>query len=112
MLRLFFSFADVLEIDLLTTSLLATVDQDWQNMIQRTINSNRSIGAIHWTLRELKKTDEDLLKKLEKRIGAAHWSRLIRANGDMAVLQRLMHHMTFEFRKEMAAYATTFSPNA
>lgn len=92
--------------------LVETLDEVLLNsLIEKTIKEERSIGTIDLTLFELKKTDEDLLKKLERKIGATHWWGIIRANGDMAVFQRLMQRMTFGFRKEMAVYATTFSPN-
>jgi DNA polymerase III delta prime subunit len=109
-MRFFSAFSAVLEKDVLISSILATSDVDWQNMIQRTIDSGRSIGTIPFIFRELKKADEDLLKQLERKIGTGYL-KLAAGLGTMRVLQTLIQYMTFDFTKTMTAYAMTFSPS-
>jgi AAA domain len=91
--------------------LIESLDESFLNsLIEKTIKEERSIGTIDLALRELKKTDKDLLRKLERKISVTGWWRLIKANGDMGILCNLTRRMSFNFRMEMAAYAATFSP--
>ena len=72
-------------------------------MFVRTITTRESIGTLSRTLGELKKSDEILLRRLEERISAPHYLRLIVANGTLFELFRVIGHSTFEFAVEMIA---------
>ncbi len=67
-------------------------------LIAKTIASDRSIGTIHLTLRELKETNLALLDKLERKIGAKRWWQLICANGTMRILREIMRRMDESFK--------------
>jgi Rod binding domain-containing protein len=87
-------------------ALIAALDADTLDaLIAQTIASGRSIGTIDLVLRALKKTDADLLEKLERRIGAERWWQLICANGTVRMLGGILQRMDRSFRQEMVSGA-------
>ena len=62
------------------------------DLIAQTIASGRSIATIHLALRELKKTDPDLLERLEPKIGAEHYLHLISSAGTIPELLKVIRN--------------------
>jgi len=83
--------------DLIEALDVATLD----TLIAKTIASGRSIGNIHWAMRELKQTSPGLLEKLEWKIGAKRWWQIICANGDMQALLHILQDMDESYRREL-----------
>ena len=82
--------------------LIDALDAETLNtLIDKTIASGRSIGTIPFTLRELKKTNQVMLGKLERRIGTKCWWQLLCANGTMSVLMQILQCMDKSFRREL-----------
>jgi hypothetical protein len=80
LLKLLVAFADQRDI-ILDGALDSVYDNEFDGLIGRTIASSRSIGDISVRLRELKNTDLSLFTKLEQRIGAQRYLRLIGSVG-------------------------------
>jgi uncharacterized protein YoaH (UPF0181 family) len=78
-------------------------DQLVEQLMVRTISTRRSIGTLHFTLRELKQKDETLLRRLEEKIGAPRFLRLITANGTIFELFSVIKNSTLELAKEIVA---------
>jgi len=76
-------------------------------LIDKTITDRRSIGTIDFALRELQRTDGELLGRLEQTIGAPGFLRLILANGTVLEFLKLLRHATPDFRKELLDHLTT-----
>ena len=65
-----------------------------ERLIQKTIAAGRSIGTLHFALRELHRSEETaaLGEVLEQKIGPARFLRLIEANGTVCELFRIAAH--------------------
>ena len=70
-------------------------------LVEKTITARRSVGTLHFTIRELSKTDPALLGRLEQAIGAQQFLRLIAANGTLFELFRIMEYATPAFREAL-----------
>src|SRR5258708_4198 len=70
-----------------------------EELCGKTINAGRSLGSLHLALRELRTTDETLLKSLEQKIGAERLLHLIRANGTLLELFRMLQYVTLDFAR-------------
>jgi len=82
--------------------LLSKVDEGVaERLVQKTIAAGRSIGTLNLAMRELGKSDEELLAKLEKAMGARRFLRLIEANGTVFELFRIMQYATPGFAGEL-----------
>jgi hypothetical protein len=85
-------------------SLLALVDEDCvEELCQKTINSGRSIGTLNMPLRSLRKADEAMHESLEQRIGPSRLLTLIRANGTLYELFRMLESTTTGFARSLLA---------
>lgn len=91
------------ERDVWFESLNLIPDEEIEAMFERTITAGRSIGTLHWALRELKQNDEVLLRRLEMQIGAPRFLRLIAANGTIFELFKLIENSTLTLAEEMIA---------
>jgi hypothetical protein len=67
-------------------------------LVDKTIKSERSIGTLNLTMRELGKADPVLLGRLETAIGAERFLRLIAANGTLPELFGVLRYATPTFR--------------
>jgi len=76
-------------------------DSELEEIIQRTIASGRSIGTIDLALQELKKTNPDLLDKLERKIGAKRYLYLITSAGTIFELFRAIQHSSLSMAGEL-----------
>jgi len=76
-------------------------DSELEEIIQRTIASGRSIGTIDLALQELKKTNPDLLDKLERKIGAKRYLYLITSAGTIFELFRAIQHSSLLMAGEL-----------
>jgi uncharacterized protein YoaH (UPF0181 family) len=84
------------------TELIGTLDEERiEQLIAQTIESGRSIGTLNFALRELKESDDALLRQLEGKIGASRFLRLIAANGSVFELFRVIQYSTLGFAKEL-----------
>ena len=72
--------------------------QQVETLIDKTIESSRSIGTLDLTMRELGNTDPQMLTRLERVVGAAGFVRLILVNGTLYELFRVLQYSTPEFR--------------
>ncbi|HLG12931.1 MAG TPA: hypothetical protein VJH03_00185 [Blastocatellia bacterium] len=84
-------------------SLSAIPDDEIEAMIQRTINTGRSVGTLSLALRELKQNDEALLTQLEEKIGAARFLHLIAANGSIPELFRVIQYSSLPMAAKLIA---------
>ncbi len=75
-------------------------------LIAKTISSGRSIGTLSLALRELKKGNQILLGKLERKVDVQRWWRLIQENGTLRILGQIMQYMSTSFRKVMTQAAS------
>lgn len=91
-LDVFAGFANSSENDLLIASLSATNKQDWENMIQRTLDSKLSIGTISFALQKSKKINKDLARRVEKKIGARSLLQLVAELGTIYELFKLIEN--------------------
>ena len=81
------------------TDLIAALDdQAIDQLIDQTIAHGRSIGTLSLALRELGKTDADLLHALEVKIGAQRYLHLITAAGTISELFRIIRYSSSEMR--------------
>ena len=88
--------------DFILAGALDSVDDDeFDGLIQRTIISGRSIGNIHFQLRELKNTDLPLLEKLEQKIGPQRYLHLIVSNGTVFELFKVIEHSSSSMTAEL-----------
>jgi adenosine/AMP kinase len=69
-----------------------------RHLVDKTIASGRSIGTLGIAMRDLGKTDPNLLGRLERAIGAVQFLRLIDANGTVVELFKILEHATPTFR--------------
>lgn len=91
LLRLLVNFAD--EQDFILHDALDSVsDNEFDGLIRRTTLSGGSIGNIHWALRALRSTDLPLLEKLEQKLGAKRYLRLIADAGTTFELFKLIEY--------------------
>lgn len=72
-------------------------------LVEQTISSGRSIGNIHWTLRELKQNAEPALTRLEEKISAARFLRLITANGSVFELFSVIQNSSLAMAEKLIA---------
>ncbi|MFX0200113.1 MAG: hypothetical protein ACFFCW_28670 [Candidatus Hodarchaeota archaeon] len=70
-------------------------------LIANTITSHRSIGTLDLTLRQFKKSDPILLEKLDRKIGANRYLRLIANNGTISELFRIIKHSSLSMAEEL-----------
>jgi hypothetical protein len=90
--------------------MIATLDEPYiLQLIAKTIDSHRAIGSLHWTLKYLKRIDENSQKRLERKIGAKQWWHLIFSNGTPGILAQILVAMTREYQNEMAKAAKQLS---
>ncbi len=76
----------------IVTTLLDNVNsEDIDRIIDNTINRKTSIGTINLRLRRLKETC--LLEKLEQKIGAENYIKLILSNGTLVELVNILRHL-------------------
>jgi len=73
----------------------------FEDMIELSIASGRSIGTINLPLRELKGSDPALLALLERKIGAQGYLRLITSLGGIPDLFRVIQHSSASMVKEL-----------
>ncbi|MEK6287014.1 MAG: hypothetical protein AABO57_14845 [Acidobacteriota bacterium] len=78
-------------------------DDEIEAMIQRTMNAGRSIGTLHFALREVKHNAKPLLILLEEKIGAARFLRLIAANGSIFELFMLIRYSSLPMAEKLIA---------
>lgn len=76
-------------------------DEAIDKLIDNSIASGRSIGMINFALRQLKLFDPKTLDKVERKIGAIRWWRLILANAKINMVAPLIQHMDDSFSQEM-----------
>lgn len=76
-------------------------DEGLDNLIDETISRNRSIGTIHFTLRDLKDANPVILEKLEQRIGARNYLRLIKSAGTIFELFRLIQYSSLRMAAQV-----------
>jgi len=74
------------------SSLDSVPNDEFERMIQRALASGRSIGTIHLALWELNKADPTLLERLERKIGAGRYLRLITGAGTIFELFMIIKH--------------------
>ena len=67
-------------------------DPGLDTLVERTINTGRSIGTLNLALRELKNSDPSLLEALENKMGANCLLRLLQANGTIFELFKILEH--------------------
>ena len=80
--------------------LIMTVpDQDWERLVQRTIKSGRSIGTLNLSLRDLGRKQPELLKKLEQKIGAERYLKLVETLGSIPELLGIIQFSSPGMRK-------------
>jgi hypothetical protein len=79
-------------------------------LIQRTIDSGRSIGTLGLALWELKKNDEKLLKQLEKVISPKQYLGLINLLGDTSTLYRIIRYSSSDFADQLCEAFLTLPP--
>jgi hypothetical protein len=72
-----------------------------KQLVDKTINSGRSIGTLDFTIRQLGKTSPALLLQLEQAIGAENFIRVILANGTLFELFKALQSNTPDFCKEL-----------
>ncbi len=88
LLRLIVSQRDFI----LDGTLDSVCDEDFDGLIERTLTSGNSVGHIHLELREIKEANADLLEKLEQKIGAQRYLRLIASTGTVFELFRVIQY--------------------
>ena len=74
------------------------ISQQAEELIDKTIAVGRSIGTLHFTMRELGDADPQVLARLEQAVGAPSFLRLILANGTLVELFKVLHYANPEFR--------------
>jgi hypothetical protein len=72
-----------------------------EQLLTQTVTTGRSIGTLSFTLRELKQSDEALLRRLEEKISAPRFLHLISRNGTIFELFRVIQHSTLGFAQGM-----------
>lgn len=77
---------------ILRDALDSVSDNELDALIQRTATSGGSIGNIHWAMRALRGTDLPLLEKLEQRLGARRYLRLIAHAGTTFELFKIIEY--------------------
>jgi hypothetical protein len=75
-------------------------------LINKMIDTKHSIGTLDFSIKELRKSDSELLGQLEQTIGAPGLLRLILANGTLVELFRVLQHSIPEFRKKLLYHIT------
>jgi len=73
-----------------TVLIAALDDQTLDQLLDQTIANGRSIGNLHWALRQLSRTDPDLLRELEIKISAQRYLHLIANTGTIFELFRII----------------------
>lgn len=86
---------------ILDGALDSTYDDDFNGLIERSVSSGRSIGNIHWALRNLSNTDLSLLEKVEKKIGARRFLRLIVNAGTVFELFKVIEYSSLAMVAEL-----------
>ena len=74
-----------------------------ERLLEKTISDSRSIGTFDWTLRDLRNRREtsDVGRQLERRIGVSRFLRLIKANGTLFELFRVIQHSSTSFARDL-----------
>ncbi len=72
-----------------------------QTLIDKAIAVNRSLGTLHLAIRELRDADENLLARLERCIGAERFLNLLKTNGTVIELFRILQYVTPEFAGQL-----------
>lgn len=85
-------------------------DMEFNKMMERTIASGQSIGTINLALRDLKKSNPDLLNKLEQKIGARRWWQVICANGNITTLRNILRYMDRNYKRHFINSLQSISP--
>jgi hypothetical protein len=70
-------------------------------LVDKTIAAGRSIATMNLALRELGRKHQSLLTRLESRIGATRFLRLIVANGTLVDLFKVLEHVSPSFRTDL-----------
>jgi hypothetical protein len=76
-------------------------EENMKPLVDKTIASARSVGTLSLTLLGLRNTDQRLLVRLEKCIGAARFLKLIAANGSVLDLFGVLRQATPAFAGEL-----------
>ena len=84
-------------------------DMVLDQLVERTILSDRSIGSLHWTLRYLKAANHIMLRQLEEKIGTVRWWRLVCSFGSIGILVDLLPAMDKSFRQRFISAAWRLS---
>ncbi len=74
-------------------------------LMQRT--SGRSIGTLDLALRELKQVDEELLVRLEEKIGVDRMWQMILQSGDLITFQNTVQHTSWKFGQSLLSILST-----
>ncbi len=77
-------------------------------LINKTVAEARSIEALHFTLRSLS-ASSDQLTRLEELVGVAGWWRLLIACGNLNSVWQITLAMSSDFREQVIAAATKLS---
>ena len=70
-------------------------------LIDRTISEGSSIGTLNLSIRALKKDSTEALEAFEKAIGVTGYETLLRSQGTIAILARLIRYSSAEMQKQM-----------
>lgn len=83
----------------LRNELLATLDDSTAGaLVDQTVRTKRSVGALGLALRELGRIDADGLERLELTVGAARLLKLIHSNGTLFELFNVLQYSTPSLR--------------
>lgn len=70
-------------------------------MVERTIRNDASIGTLNLLLRRLKKESPKILRQFEKAVGAERYLILIEALGTIPILSHIIQHSSIDMRDEI-----------
>jgi hypothetical protein len=85
--------------DFRTTLLKQLDDTTVRALVEKTIQTGRSIGTLNLALRKMRTADPIVLAQFEQCIGAPRFLQLIESNGTLIELFMILKYATTEFRK-------------
>ncbi len=92
--------------DPLRKSLLCLLTDDLiDRLVENTIENNYSIGMLDMSLREMKRKSVETLEAFEGAIGVNRYKEVLKSQGTIPVLARLMTSSSSEMQKELSGMA-------
>ncbi len=73
-----------------------------ESLVDRTIKEGSSIGTLNLSLRDLKKESSEALSAFEGAIGVIGYEKLLKSQGTISILARLIQYSSEEMQKKMS----------